>query len=372
MKLLILSVSAGGGHMNAAEALKAHALLNFPNAEIEIIDTIKYINPLLDKVIIGSYLKSLKISPSLFGILYNYSENDYALATVSNKFNELMSYKILPFIKDFNPDAIIATHPFPIEMLSILKSKSKLPMPVVSILTDYAPHSTWIHPNVDAYIVSNSDMIEDMIARGVNKEIIYDYGIPVHPEFLKKHSKETTLTSLNLDPNKTTLLLMGGSLGIGNILDVYEQISSIPLDFQVIAIAGNNKKLLSTLADNISNSSKETRIVGYTNEVNKYMQASDLLITKPGGLTVSEALICNTPLAIFSAIPGQEEKNAEFLLKHNLATSLANVKDCSDIIKDLILNQHKLNDMRNTCTKFAKPKAGKDILNLVIKLIEKK
>lgn len=371
MKFLILSVSAGGGHMNAAEALKAHILSKHPEAVVEVIDTIKYINPILDKVIIGSYLKSLKLYPSFFRALYNYAESDEGIATVSNKFNEFMSYKILPLINEFNPDIIISTHPFSTEMMSILKSKGRILKPVITILTDHAPHSFWIHPYIDAFIVSNHDMKEEMITRGVDKDIVYDLGIPVHPAFLKHHFKQDTLKGLNLDTNKTTLLLMGGSLGIGNILDVYKQLSDIPINFQIIVIAGNNKKLLSSLMDITTKSSKETRIVGYTSEVNKYMQASDVLITKPGGLTVSEALICNIPLAIFSAIPGQEEKNAEFLLKNNLAINLGDGKNCGSIINDLLLDETKLLELKENCKTFAKPNSAKDILALIENLIKK-
>ncbi len=368
MKLLILSVSAGGGHMNAAEALKAHTILRFPESQVEIIDTIKYINPFLDKVIIGSYLKSIKLSPSIFGMLYNYAESDDGIASVSNKFNELMSSKILPLINDFDPDIIVSTHPFSTEMLSVLKLKSKIHVPIMSILTDYAPHSFWIHPAIDAYIVSNSDMAQEMVERGVKRELVYDFGIPVHPDFLIKHDKKETLTSLNLKDNMTTLLIMGGSLGIGNILEVYKQLSDIDMNFQIIAITGNNKKLRYSLMDAVEDSKKETRIVGYTKEVNRYMQSSDLLITKPGGLTVSEALISHIPLAIFSAIPGQEEKNAEFLLRHNLAVNLGNGKSCENIIPDLLKDNNKLKIMKSNCEKYAKPNAGKDIVDLMLSL----
>ena len=150
MKVLILSISAGGGHGNAAEAIKSYIALKAPKSEVKIIDTIKYINPIIDKVVIGSYLKSLKVTPSLFGKLYDYSENDYGIATLSNKINEAMTYKLLPLIEDFSPEIIFCTHPFPIEMMSILKGKNKTDIPVIAILTDYASHSFWLHPHIDA------------------------------------------------------------------------------------------------------------------------------------------------------------------------------------------------------------------------------
>ncbi len=202
MKILILSVSAGGGHSHAAEALQSYIKLNNNEAEITVIDTLKYINPLIDKVIIGSYLKTLKVTPSLFGKLYDHSEDDEGLATViSSNFNKIMTYKLSPLIDEFNPDVIICTHPFPAEMISIMKNKGKLSIPSLTILTDYAPHSFWIQEYTDAYVVSNSDMIDEMVARNVPKNKIFDFGIPVSPSFLKKYDKERTLKELGLNIN---------------------------------------------------------------------------------------------------------------------------------------------------------------------------
>ncbi|NLZ47716.1 MAG: UDP-N-acetylglucosamine--LPS N-acetylglucosamine transferase [Clostridiales bacterium] len=370
MRTLILSISAGGGHVNASEAMECYIKLENPNNEVKVVDTIKYINPLLDKVVIGSYLKSLKLSPSLFGKLYDFAETGESIATFSNKLIEMIIHKLIPLIDDFSPDIIIATHAFTTEMVSILKAKGMINIPALSILTDYAPHSFWIHPNIDAYVVSTSAMVDEMIKRGVDKSILYPLGIPVKPNFLKKYPRENTLKTLNLNPDKKTVLLMGGSLGLGKLCLLYEELQKVDLDIQIIAITGNNKKLFNQLTELSSNSVKDTRIIGYTTEVNKYMQACDLLITKPGGLTITEALVSGVPLAVFSAIPGQEQKNAEFLLDNNLAVSLGEGKNCHRTINSLLCNSEKLENMRNNCLIFAKPNSGYDIKNLMHKLLK--
>lgn len=372
MKALILSVSAGGGHISAAEAIKEYILLNDPESETKVIDTIRYINPIIDKVVIGSYLKSLKVTPSLFGKLYDYSENDFGIATLSNKINEIMTFKLLPLIEEFSPDIIFCTHPFPIEMMSILKGKNKTDIPVISILTDYASHSFWLHPHIDAYVVSNSDMINDMETKGIPKNTIHNLGIPVKPSFYEKFNRSETLAELDLDPNIYTILIMGGSLGMGKIAEVYEQLTLVHEDIQIIIITGNNKKLYSTLTE-LSQSSfpqTKTRIIGFTDKVNKYMQASDLLLTKPGGLTITEALSCNIPLGLFSPIPGQEEKNAEFLFKHDLAINLNDVDNCNTVINDILKSKDKLEDLKNNCAEFTNPNCGNDIYSLAKSLIE--
>lgn len=372
MRVLIFSVSAGGGHKNAAEAIKSYIELNDPKSNVVILDTLKYINPMLDKVIIGSYINTIKITPSLFGKLYNVSEDDYGLTSVSAKLNEIFSSKLVPFVTKFKPQIIICTHPFPTEMISIMKEKYKSDLPAVAILTDYAPHNFWLHPNINAYVVSNSDMIDDMVERGVSRETIFDLGIPVKPSFLVKYDRSQTLKTLGLSPDKTTILIMGGSLGMGKIASVYEELSKVKQNIQIIVIAGKNKKLYYELINLQKSSDKETRIIGYTDKVNKYMQACDLLLTKPGGLTITEALICKLPLAIFSPIPGQEEKNTEFLMKHNLAVSLGSGKNCSEVLENLLSSPDKLNILKQNTCKFSKPNCGNDIYNLLCSLLDKK
>lgn len=372
MKAIIFSVSAGGGHSHAAEAIKNYIMLNEPNSEVEIIDTLKYINPIIDKVVIGSYLNTIKITPSLFGKLYNFAENDDALSAVSGKIIELLANKLLPLINNFRPDVLIATHPFPTEMISVLKGKFKINMPIVSMLTDYAPHSFWIHPGIDAYIVSNDDMITEMIHRGVSIHCIYSLGIPVKPDFLQKFSKGETLKELGLSNEVPTILMMGGSLGMGKISQIYENLIESSLSFQVLIITGNNKKLFEDLNNFSQNSPKKTRVLGFSKQINRYMQSCDLLLTKPGGLTITEALICKIPLAIFSPIPGQEEKNAEFLLRHNLAINLENGKNCRQPVENLLSSPQLINSMRQNCIKYAKPNAGNDIYVLLKQLISSK
>lgn len=372
MRALILSVSAGGGHMQASLALKNYIMQFEPTSDIEVLDTIKYINPLLDKLIIGSYLQTVKITPSIFGKLYKFTEKDEGLSSVTNKFNEIMADKLLPIIEDYKPDIIICTHPFPTQMVSILKQKNKLNIPMICILTDYAPHNTWIHPSVDSYIVSNSDMKEEMVSRGVARNTIFDFGIPVSSDFFLDYDRNEILPELGLDPLKKTIMIMGGSLGIGKIARVYSQLSKLTTNVQIIVIAGSNKKLYSQLTNLKEQSAVTTSILGFSQNINKYMQCSDLLITKPGGLTITEALICNVPLALFSAIPGQEKKNEDFLLRHKLAITLNDGNNCIETIENLMSSPKKLQEMKENCKKFSKPNCGRDIFNLINEIIKKR
>lgn len=368
MRVLVFSIAAGGGHGKAAEAIKTYVELEAPDSSVKILDTLKYVNPFIDKIVVGSYLNTIKHKPSLFGKLYDFAEKDDALFSVSNKFNDIISTKLMPLIKSFRPDILIATHPFCSEMISILKIKGKVDIPTVTVLTDHAPHSFWLHQGIDAFVVSNEDMMEEMIDRGIEKEKIYPFGIPVSQEFLVKYSAEETLSILNLDKNKPTILLMGGTLGLGHLKDIYRDLNDSPLDFQIIVISGSNRKLYQELQKVVPNSKKTTRLLGFTKDVPRYMQISQLLFTKPGGLTVAEALVSNLPLILFSPIPGQEERNAQYLLRHGAAISMDSGMSVSDILDSTLNYPSKLDNLRKSCKMLAKPCAGYCLSQLLSEL----
>lgn len=373
MKTLIFSISAGDGHRQTSLAIKDYILLNDKNSEVIIVDTLSYINPMLNKLVIGSYIKSLKINPSLYGKLYYKIDSSKKLSVLkgSSKLGRLFSLKLKKLIYEFNPDIIISTHPIPTEMLSMLKTRGNIQIPVITIITDYATHNFWLHKGIDAYIIPNNNMIDEMIAKGVSKNRIYDLGIPVSPNFLKKYDKSITLKSLNLSPMKFTILVMGGSLGMGKITELYKELDKIKVDIQIIIVTGKNNRLYYQLMKLKSNCSKETRVLKYTREINKYMQACDVLITKPGGITITEAMSSSIPLILFSPIPGQEEKNINFLVKNNLAISLDDIKKCQNTINNLITNPEYLQKIKQNYVNYIKPHSGNDIYNLINSLSTK-
>ena len=166
-----------------------------------------------------------------------------------------------------------------------------------------------------------------------------------------------------------TILMMAGSFGVTNVFDVYENIIDIDLDFQIILVTGRNQKLYNNFEKVIDDSPKKTKLIYFTDEINKYMQASDIIITKPGGLTVTEALACNIPMAVFDAIPGQEEENAEFLLKHNMAVRIKDGDSCRNSIVELLKDEGKLENMKEACKSFDKNDSTKNIFLLINELI---
>ena len=372
MHILILSASTGGGHMRASKAIESYMIKQDKDINVKIVDSLLYISPILNKTITSGYVYLATKTPKLYGKLYDLSNKDRKFSNFVTRINNIFANKLLPLIDDFKPDVIITTHPFPTEMVSRLKLKNEINIPLICIMTDYAPHKAWLSEKVDAYIVANDDMVAKMVAQGVSEEHIYPYGIPVDEVFFEEEEKQLVLEELNLDKNLPTILMMAGSFGVANVFDIYANIIDIDLDFQIILVTGKNKKLYNQFEEVVGNSPKNTKLIYFTNEINKFMQASDIIITKPGGLTVTEALACNIPMAIFDAIPGQEEENAEFLIKHNMAVRISDGNSCREAIVRLLEDNGKLENMKEACKSFDKNDSSKNIFLLLNELIENK
>lgn len=372
MRALILSVSTGGGHAKAAEAIKESIMKNEPQSEVLIIDTIKYISPFLDKLVVGTYLKSIRYYPSFFKFLYKHSDEEGRFTKSSTLGNDYLTNKLYPTIVDFEPDILIATHAFTAQILSILRKKFQWHKPSLVVMTDYASHAFWVHRNVDAYVVSNEDMIEELALRGRNRNEIYPYGIPISEKFLKISKKEHILTKYQLSSNKKIITIMGGSLGIGNIEEILSEILHIEKSYQIIVLTGKNEKLYDKMKDLQPKCDHCLLPLEYCEEMNDILSITDLLITKPGGLTITESFITGTPLAIYSAIPGHEVQNADYLIRHGLAVDLGTGENCGHTIETLLEDDLFLQGMKEKSKQNAKPFAAQHIFELSRELIHER
>lgn len=397
MKILILSATTGGGHMSAANALKSYIMSVDSTAEVNIIDTIQVVSPTLNKAVTGGYVYLATKTPKMYGGIYKISDKDTSLNKAVTIANTQVGKKLLPVIEKYEPDVIITTHSFSSEMASIIKGERYIDIPVVSIITDFAPHQTYINENVDAYIVSSNEMVEDMVGRGVKREKVYPFGIPVKQEFYKELPKREMLIEEGLDPDLKTVLIMAGSFGVTDVLKIYHNIVKAEPDFQIILITGRNEKLYETFDRYLSKTilqnalieefnlehdhlfktvkkprkpkpSKPTKLLYFTEEIPKYMHISDLIVTKPGGLTVSESIASNLPIAAYKPIPGQEEQNVEFLTSKNMALRLIKGKECTDTITELLTDDTILEGMRESIRKYSKGNSSENIYKLLKKL----
>ena len=372
--IIIFYATYGGGHLSAAKSIKEYIDENY-GAEYKtyLIDCIEYINHAVNKLTTKAYSSAAKKAPKLWGKVYSHSEHG-PLASISNNSNKLMAHKLNKLITEINPSIIISAHPFSSQMCAYLKKKNKINVPVSTIMTDFAPHDQWLvlHEYINNFFVSNENMKESLIEKGIDSDKIFVTGIPLSSRFLKKYNKEEILNLFNLSNNKKTILFFaGGQFGLGK-KSTYQMLEILAKDYtniQIIAISGKNKKMKEKFEEIVQeyNREKDIKILEFTDKVPELMSISDLVITKPGGLTTTESLASELPIIIINPIPGQEEQNAEFLEKNGLAVWIKENDNIKDTLYSILSNTKKIADMKNNSKKFAKKYSTKDICEIILK-----
>ena len=398
-KVLIMSASTGGGHNRAARAIKeelTNKSIDGITIDCEIIDSLKIVNGTMDKLISRGYEKSAKYTPKAWGGVYKLTESNLISRNEfkDNPLTSLISRKLKKLIEVKKPDLIIGTHPFPMIALSTLKKHSQLSKnnelstftesfhkyyqnldipPLITVLTDYTTHSAYIQNEIDYYIAGHEFVKELLIEDGIEAEKIKPYGIPVEKSFLTNRSRETVLSELNLDPNKFTVLLMGGSFGAGSIKDTLSELISIDRDFQIIVITGRNKSLKEKLEKNLMSHEqsidKNICVLGFTDKMNDLLSAVDILVSKPGGLTTTESLLKEVPMIVPYFIPGQEEENLDFLSNCGASLRTSKKYTLSIILKVLIDNPDRIEMTKENIRSIKKLNASQDIAKLAFDIL---
>ncbi|AZR72023.1 hypothetical protein BBF96_00535 [Anoxybacter fermentans] len=370
-KVMILTASTGGGHNSAARAIAT--AFKEEGCEGVIIDGIRTVSPLLDKIISEGYENSAKYTPRTYGKLYKLTDTPYLNQEHATIINSLLKNKIKQLIDEHKPDLIVGTHPFPLMAAARLKEIGKIDIPIMAVLTDYTTHASWVKPGIDAYVVAADDLKYLLEEEGADISQVYPFGIPVNPDFLKPRDLDKVRQELKLK-DKFTILLMGGSFGAGNMKDFLCELAELKGDFQIVAVTGRNSALKEKLDQVVKKRDLEenVRVLGYTRLVSELMSIANVLVTKPGGLTTTEALLKQIPIVIPFFIPGQEEENVDFLLNHGLAFKTSRKYSLKIIVQSLMDNPERLKEMSERMRRYAKPNAARDLAQLGIKMIKSK
>lgn len=370
-KVLIFYASYGGGHLSAAKSIKQYIDQNYSNVQTEMIDCVKYVNKALDKITTAAYREMAKKAPWAWEKVY-YQSQGGLLGKVSTTSNKIMAVKMAKLFREFKPDVVISTHPFGSQMTSYLKQKGKTNCLLATIMTDFKSHEQWFIGNkfVNFYFVSNSSMKEEMMQNEIPEDKIFVTGIPISNRFLQTYSKQEVFSSFHLNPNEKTILFFGGGeygLGKDKTVAILESLADFP-DIQVVAIAGKNEKMQQAFEKIVYEKNKQNtiKVLPFTDKVPELMSISNLVITKPGGLTVSESLASHLPLIVINPIPGQEEENAEFLEKMGCAIWLKKEENPKEVLSTVLGNATKLEEMKKLAEHLAKPNATKEICSIIL------
>lgn len=365
-RVLLLYISENSGHQKAALALEKAIRMLEPETEIMNINSFNYTNPLVERVIHRTYMGVIKNRPEVWEYLYDNPKVFRSLRRLRELIHKSNSGKLKTLLEDFKPDAIACTQAFPCGMIADYKTSFGLNTPLIGVLTDSYPHSYWFFDAVDYYVVNSETAMEKFTEHGIPREKIRIYGIPIDPKFADKVDASAVRTEIGLDATVPTVLIMGGGQGLGPIAELVNELNRISHPVQIIVVAGNNKKLLDWLERRKQTLRMKTVIYGFTKDVDKLMSVSTLIITKPGGLTISEALSKSLPIVILNPIPGQEAKNTEYLLKNGAAVKADNAADAALLTEALITQRSKLEQMRGNAGRITKPDSSMAIARLIL------
>lgn len=373
MNVLIFTASTGGGHKRAAAAIEAKIHSLSPETNVTVIDGMKAIGTVYNTTICKGYHIMATKTPTVYGKLYKLTDESVSFSKLLTKSNEMMASDLLEVIQEHNPDVIIICHAFITNMVSRLKETGKLNVKAISLITDYDTHRSYVSPYIDAFVVAEPQMTDKLCqAYGVPESKVYPLGIPTFDRFSVSETKEELCRRERLDPNIPTVLMMAGSFGVTGVLDFYEQLAETKEPLQIIVITGRNIRLFDHLDRKIQElNAKNTKLLYFVDNVEDYMHIADVIVTKPGGLTVTESIACGLPMAIYSAFPGQEEDNVTFLLNHNAAV-LVDKEDGAQEILSLLHSPERLQEMKENCKRLAHPNAAEDIFRLAQKLYEER
>jgi processive 1,2-diacylglycerol beta-glucosyltransferase len=362
MRVLIATITAGGGHLAAAAALDEAWRESRPRDVIERVDLLKFFSPIHRKIHLDGYVKLVERAPELWGLVFKKTDN----AKVARRMNRFKlafpsqsRTRIVRYLKQFAPDVVLCTHYLPLETLGMLHKKSDGPRPLtVSVVTDFEAHVLWMDPCVDLYCVAAEETKARLVARGAAAKNVIVTGIPISGKFSPKPDLKSIRRNIGLRDDLPVLLVLSGGFGMGPVAEILVELDKVPQPFQTIVVTGRNEELRRKLAT--QDRKHPTHILGFASNMHELMAVADLVITKPGGLTTSEALALGKPLFILNPIPGQEAANSDFLLERGAAVKANRVEDLPYRIAQL-LGSKKLSDMAKAAKALGHPQAARDI-----------
>ena len=387
MRILIATATAGGGHLAAAAALEETWRQLRPKDFVKQVDLVQFFSPLHRKIHAEGYVTLVDHAPELWGLMFKRTDN-LALAKRLNRFKQVFpSHSRARFarcVKELRPEAVLCTHYLPLEILAQLKRRTlraqrrelkplaedlAQPPLVVSVVTDFEAHALWMDGCVDLYCVAAEQTKARLVARGAEPAQVLATGIPISTRFSQKIPVMAVRRRLGLRDDQPILLVLSGGFGMGPVVEIVRQLDKLDQPFQVIVVSGRNQELRRDLAAN--DYAHPTHVLGFASNMEELMAISDLVISKPGGLTSSEALALGKPLLILNPIPGQEAANSDFLLEHGAAAKANRTEDLPYRLQELLASK-KLAAMAKAAKALGKPGAAAEICQATAARLEQR
>ena len=368
--ILILHASAGSGHKRAAEALASACVTSGLNPVVH--DILEFTPLLFRTTYAAGYLNMVRTTPELWGYLYSLtdrkSQNPWH-RRIRTTFNRLNTTAFERFYREVQASAIICTHFLPLEILGQRRIKTASPVPLFGVVTDFASHSLWSCPNVDGYFTASEEARRQLIRRGQPPRRTWVTGIPIAPEFVPPFDVIGLRIRLGLVPDLPVILVLCGGFGVGSIVDVLGGFAKEPLHAQLVVVTGNNETLREQATQKARQLTMPVMVHGFASHIHELMGAADVVISKPGGLTSAEVLAMGRPLVIMDPIPGQEQRNGEYLMENGAAIRLVDPWDAPFRVWPILENRERFLALSEAALRLARPNAARLIVEQVVRQI---
>jgi len=367
-RIILMYISEVSGHHSATLAIEKALKMLEPGVEVLNINAFNYTNPISEKIVNRLYMGVLKRTPQIWDYLYDNPAVVKKVEKIKESIHKFNSPKLKMLFDKFEPDALVCTQAFPCGMCADYKKTYNSDIPLVAVLTDYVPHSYWIYDAVNYYITPSEDVTLGLIKKGVEPDRIKSFGIPFDPKFNEQLDRSKVAEKFRINTDAPVILIMGGGQGLGPIKTIVRALEKVEKEIQEIVVTGINKKLYNSLKRKIKKYKKKTLLFGYVNNINELMAVSDIIITKPGGVTCAELLAKHLAMLIVKPLPGQEANNTRYLTEKGAAIKIDEPGDINLVIEDLLAEPDKLRRLRESAACLSKPNASLDIAKLLLDL----
>lgn len=364
-KVLLMSASAGSGHVRAAEALASAFTRDERVREVRNVDALQFTNKLFRDFYSKLYLSMVRSAPTMLGALYNASDEPWKMDSLRLAMDRLNTGKLVKLIREFQPDITVCTHFMPAGIMAHLIQAGKIDTHLSIVVTDFDCHAMWLSRVFHRYFVALDETKAHLEALGLPGERITVSGIPTDSVFGVHRDREALCREHGMDGAKPILLMSAGTFGVGPAEYVVSRLRQLKHEAQIMVTCGRGTELKDRVTALVDGDSR-FRILGYSDRMHELMQLSDLFIGKPGGLTTAEALVCGLPMVIFSPIPGQEERNSDHLLEEGIAIRCNNLTTIAYKVDKLLSDPVRLASMRANTRKLARPNASREIVETLL------
>lgn len=370
-KVLVLSASAGAGHVRAAAAVEQAFNELGAAREVRHVDTLDYTNKLFRHLYAKAYLDMVQSAPAALGWFYDKLDQPWQNERRRLALDRLNTRPFVKLLEQYRPDIIVCTHFLPAEIISWLKAKERLHSPQAIVVTDFDVHAMWLCHHYEQYFVALDETRVHLEQLGIPAAKITVSGIPIDPVFAQAKDKHAMRAKHGLAQERVNILISAGGFGVGSVGHLIEALGALAHPAQLIAVCGRNEQLRAQLqqqAGTLTTPHIALKVIGYTTEMDELMAAADLLLGKPGGLTTSEALARGLALCIVNPIPGQEERNSDHLLEEGVAIRCNNLPALAYKLDRLLADTARFAAMQQQARRLARPRAACDIVTKLLAL----